>query len=76
MAALVGIGTDQRAVLAAQVALKLMDRRCLRSSHDVERNGLIGVATEATDFQIADFPRAPEDPDDRAEGAGRLTTKR
>ena len=29
-----------------------MDRRCLRSPHDVEGNGLVGVAAQATDFEI------------------------
>jgi len=29
-----------------------MDRRCLRSSHDVEGNGLVRVAAKATDFEI------------------------
>ena len=35
MAALVRITPNLRAVLAAHVALQLMDRRCLRSAHDV-----------------------------------------
>jgi hypothetical protein len=30
-----------------------MDRRCLRSPHDVEGNGLVRVAAQATDFEIA-----------------------
>ena len=37
MAALVGIAPDLRAVLAAQVALQLMDRRVLGTADDVER---------------------------------------
>jgi hypothetical protein len=51
MALLVGIAAHLRAVLAAHVALQLMDRRALRSPPDVQRDGLIGVA--AMDFQIA-----------------------
>jgi hypothetical protein len=53
MAALVRIAANFQAVLAPHVAFQLMDRRRLRSPHDVERNGLIGVATEATNFEIA-----------------------
>ena len=30
-----------------------MDRRCLRSPHDVEGNGLVGVAAKAFHFEIA-----------------------
>ena len=29
-----------------------MDRRCLRSSHDVQRDRLVGIAPEAFDFEI------------------------
>jgi hypothetical protein len=35
------------------VTLKLMDRRCLRSAHDVEGDGLVPVAAEASDFEIS-----------------------
>jgi hypothetical protein len=42
-----------RAVLAAHVALQLMNRRALRSPHDVERDGLVRVAAEASDFETA-----------------------
>jgi hypothetical protein len=38
----------------AHVALQLMDRRCLRSPHDVEGNGLMRVATKAFHFEIAE----------------------
>ena len=30
-----------------------MDRRCLRSPHDIERNGLMRVAAKAFHFEIA-----------------------
>jgi len=53
MAALARIAAHLRAVLAPHVALQFMDRRCLRSPYDVEGHGLIGVAAEATDFEIA-----------------------
>src|SRR5262245_17322288 len=53
MASLVRIPAHLRAVAAAHVAFELMDRRRLRSAHDVERNGLVGVAAEAPDLQIA-----------------------
>jgi hypothetical protein len=29
-----------------------MDRRCLRSPHDVEGNGLVRVAAKAADFEV------------------------
>ena len=52
MAALVGIAADLRAVLAAHVALKFMNGRRLRPPDDVEGDGLIGVATETSDFGV------------------------
>src|SRR6516225_6561942 len=52
MAALVGIAAHLRAILTAHIALQLMDRRCLRSAHDVEGDGLVGVAAEAAHFEI------------------------
>jgi hypothetical protein len=52
MAAPVGIAPDFRAVLAAHVAFQFMDRRCLRSPHDVEGNRLMRVAAEAADLKI------------------------
>ena len=54
MAALVGIASDFRAVLAAHISFQFMDRRCLRSPHDVEGNGLMRVAAKAFHFQIAE----------------------
>ena len=53
MAPLVGIATDLRAILAAHVAFQLMNRRRLRSPHDVERDGLMGVAAKAFHFEVA-----------------------
>ena len=52
MASLVGVTADLRAILATHVALKLMDRRRLRPANDIERNGLMGIATKATYFKI------------------------
>jgi hypothetical protein len=52
-AALVRITPNLRAVLAAHVALQLMDRRCLRSAHDVDGNSLIRVAAKAFHFEVA-----------------------
>src|SRR5271166_2357289 len=52
VAALVRIAANLRAVLAPHVALQLVDRRCLRSPHDVEGNGLVRVAAKATDLKI------------------------
>src|SRR6476660_5970747 len=54
MAPLVGIATNLRAILAAHVAFRFMDRRRLRSPHDVERDGLMCVAAKAFNFQIAE----------------------
>src|SRR5262245_37155807 len=53
MAPLVRIATHLRAVLAPHVALQFMDWRRLRSPHDIERDGLMRVAAEASDFEVA-----------------------
>lgn len=37
----------------AHVALKLVDRSCLRASHNVERDSLMRVATEVLHLEIA-----------------------
>src|SRR5215469_10919182 len=52
MAALVRISAHFRTILAAQVALQLVDRRRLRPPHDGERYGLVRVAAEAANFEI------------------------
>ena len=52
MAPLVGIAPDFGTVLAPHVALQLMDRRRLRSPHDVERHGLMRVAAKALHFEV------------------------
>jgi hypothetical protein len=52
MAALVGIAANLRAVLAAHVALQLVDRRRLRPANNVKRYRLVGVAAEAADLKI------------------------
>jgi len=52
MTALVRIAAHLRAVLAAHVALKFVDRRGLRPAHDVERDSLMRVAAKAPDFKI------------------------
>ena len=43
----------------AHVALQFMDWRCLRSPHDVEGNGLVGVAAKAFHFEIATLIASP-----------------
>src|SRR6267142_1673006 len=53
MAALVGIAPHLGALAATHVAFQFVDRRCLRSPHDVEGNGLVRVATKAFHFEIA-----------------------
>ena len=53
MASLVGIAPDFGALAAPHVAFQFMDRRCFRSPHDVEGNGLMRVAAEALYFEIA-----------------------
>src|SRR3954468_12905844 len=52
MAALVGIAAQLRAVLAAHVALQLVNRRRLRTPDDIQRHGLVGIAAETPHFQI------------------------
>ena len=54
VAALVRIATNLRAVLAPHVAFESMDRRCLRSPHDVEGNGLMRVTAKTFHFEIAE----------------------
>src|SRR6476660_1032864 len=53
MTPLVRIAPDLRAVFASHVAFEFVNRRCLRSPHDVERDGLVRVAAKTTDFKIA-----------------------
>jgi hypothetical protein len=53
MAALLRITTELRAVAAAHVSFKLVDRRRLRPADDVERDSLMGLAAEAANFQKA-----------------------
>ena len=53
MAPLEGIAPHFGALATAHVAFEFMDRRCLRSPHDVERHGLVRVAAEAFYFEIA-----------------------
>jgi len=53
MAPLVSIATDFGTLATAHVAFEFVDRRCLRSPHDVEGNGLMGVAAKAFHFEIA-----------------------
>ena len=53
MAPLVGIAPDFGALAAAHVAFEFMDRRRLRSPHDVQRDGLMRVAAKAFHFEIA-----------------------
>jgi hypothetical protein len=52
MASLEGIAPNFGALAAPHVAFQFMDRRCLRSPHDVEGNGLMRVAAKAFDFEI------------------------
>lgn len=53
MAALVRIAPDLRAVLAPHVSLQLMDQRRLRPADDIQSDGLMGIAAEAPNFEIA-----------------------
>ena len=52
MAPLVGMAAHFGALAAAHVAFQFMDRRCLRSAHDTEGNGLMRVTAKAFHFQI------------------------
>ncbi len=53
MAPLIRIAPDFGALAAAHVAFQFMDRRRLRSPHDVEGNGLMRVAAQAFHFEVA-----------------------
>jgi hypothetical protein len=52
VAALVRIAANLRAVLAAHVTFQFVDRRRLRSAHDIQRHRLVRVATEAADLKV------------------------
>jgi len=52
MAALVGIAAHLGAIFAAHVPLQLVDWRRLGPAHDVQRDRLMRVATEAPDLKI------------------------
>ena len=51
MVALVRVAPNLRAILASHVEFQFMDRRRLRPPHDVEGDSLVGIATEASDFE-------------------------
>jgi hypothetical protein len=53
MAPLIGIAPNFGALAATHIAFEFMDRRCLRSPHDVEGNGLMRVAAKPFHFEIA-----------------------
>jgi hypothetical protein len=53
MAALVRVAANLRAVLAAHVAFQFVDWGRLRPAHDVQRDRLVGIATEAPDLKIS-----------------------
>ena len=56
MASLVRIAAHFRAVFAPHVALQLVDRRRLRTSHNIESDRLMGVAAEAANLEVG-IPR-------------------
>jgi len=53
MAPLVWIASHLRAIAAPHVPFQFMDRRRLRAANDVQGYGLMRVATEAANFEIA-----------------------
>src|SRR6266699_493090 len=53
MAALVGIAAHLRAIFAAHVPLQFVDWRRFRPTHDIKRDRLVSIATEAPDREIA-----------------------
>jgi hypothetical protein len=52
MAALIRITAHLGAVFAAHVPFQLVDWRRIRPPHDIERDGLMGVAAEAADLKV------------------------
>jgi hypothetical protein len=52
MAALVGMASNLRTILAPHVAFKLMDGGRLWPAHDVQSHGLVRVATKAANLKI------------------------
>jgi len=72
---------EAASILAPHVPLQSMDSRRLRSPHDIESDGLVGVAPKATDFEIAEpginqvaqrGERAVPNPENRAFAIPRL----
>jgi hypothetical protein len=53
MASLERATLQLRTALAPHVSLQLVDRGRLRSSNNIERDGLVGVAAQTTDLKIA-----------------------
>jgi hypothetical protein len=56
MAALIGIAPNLRTILAAHVALQIVDGGSLRSTDNIQHYRLVRVAAEATDLQV-EIPR-------------------
>ena len=52
LAALVGVAAELRTIFAAHIALEFVDRRGLPSPDDIQRDCLVGIATEAVHFEI------------------------
>ena len=47
------LAADLRAILASHISFEFVDRRMLRSANEVECDGLIGVASQAANFEVA-----------------------
>jgi hypothetical protein len=52
MAALIGIASNLRAVLAAHVPFQFMDRCGFWPADDVQCHSLMGIAAEAADLKV------------------------
>jgi hypothetical protein len=52
MTSLERIAANLRAVFASHVPLQFVDRRRLRPPHDIERDRLVGIATQAANLEV------------------------
>lgn len=53
MTTLIGIASNLRAVLATHIPFQFVDRRCLRSTDNIEGNCLVSVAAMAPNLKVA-----------------------
>jgi hypothetical protein len=48
-----GVPADQRTILATHIAFQFVDGRGLGPPYDIQRDGLMGIAAQASNLQVA-----------------------